>query len=83
MIFTPGDIVYSSSALINLAPPTIQYEKLQLVMEQSNVSFDDLRATIGAMAGKNVHVVGDTLLIVATNVHDWWANKSTNYECSV
>ena len=62
MIFTPGDIVYSSSALINLAPPTIQYEKLQLVMEQSNVSFDDLRATIGAMAGKNVHVVGDTIV---------------------
>jgi len=62
MIFTPGDIVYSSSALINLAPPTIQYEKLQLVMEQSNVSFDDLRSTIGAMAGKNVHVVGDTIV---------------------
>ena len=62
MIFTPGDIVYSSSALINLAPPTIQYEKLQLVMEQNNVSFDDLRATIGAMAGQNVHVVGDTIV---------------------
>lgn len=62
MIFTPGDIVYSSSALINLAPPTIQYEKLQLVMEQNSVTFDDLRATIGAMAGKNVHVVGDTIV---------------------
>jgi rfaE bifunctional protein kinase chain/domain len=62
MLFTPGDIVYSSSALINLAPPTIQYEKLQLVMEQNHVSFDDLRTTIGAMVGKNVHVVGDTIV---------------------
>ncbi len=62
MIFTPGDIVYSSSALINLAPPTIQYETLQLVMEQNNISFDDLRATIDAMAVKNVHVVGDTIV---------------------
>src|ERR1700676_2174609 len=34
MIFTPGDIVYSSSSLINLAPPSMQYEKLQLVMER-------------------------------------------------
>ena len=37
MIFTPGDIVYSSRALINLAPPTIQYETLQLVMEQNDI----------------------------------------------
>jgi len=26
MIFTPGDIVYSSSNLINLAPPAVRYE---------------------------------------------------------
>jgi rfaE bifunctional protein kinase chain/domain len=62
MIFTPGDIVYSSSALINLDRPTIQYEKLQLVMEQNSITFDDLRATLGAMVGHKVHVVGDTIV---------------------
>ena len=31
MIFTPGDIVYSSSALIELAPPSIAVEKLTAV----------------------------------------------------
>jgi rfaE bifunctional protein kinase chain/domain len=62
MIFTPGDIVYSSSSLINLAPPSVQYEKLQLVMERYNVSFDKLRKTVDAMAGKKVHVVGDTIV---------------------
>ena len=32
VIFTPGDIVYSSSSLINLAPPQIQMEKLLSVI---------------------------------------------------
>lgn len=62
MIFTPGDIVYSSTSLINLAPPSIPYEKLQLVMERCNVTFSELHSTIDSMAGKHVHVVGDTIV---------------------
>jgi rfaE bifunctional protein kinase chain/domain len=62
MIFTPGDIVYSSSSLIELAPPSVQYEKLQLVMERYGVGFDDLRTTLDAMKDREVHVVGDTIV---------------------
>ena len=62
MIFTPGDVVYSSSSLINLAPPSVQHEKLQLVMERYGFGFDDLHATIDGMAGRKVHVVGDTIV---------------------
>jgi bifunctional ADP-heptose synthase (sugar kinase/adenylyltransferase) len=62
MIFTPGDIVYSSSALIDLAPPGILLEKLQIVMERHGVTFDTLRATLDAMVGRRVHVVGDTIV---------------------
>jgi len=62
MIFTPGDIVYSSSALIELAPPSIAVEKLITLMEAEGVTFDDLRKTISAMKGVRVHVVGDTIV---------------------
>ena len=62
IIFTPGDIVYSSSKLINLAPPTIKREKLQILMERSGITFDKLRRTLDAMAGRRVHVVGDTIV---------------------
>jgi len=62
MIFTPGDIVYSSSHLINLAPPSIRSEKLLSLMEAAGVTFDDLRDALDAMAGKAVHVVGDTIV---------------------
>jgi rfaE bifunctional protein kinase chain/domain len=62
IIFTPGDIVYSSSSLINLAPPEIKTEKLLAVMTAQGVSFDDLRDTLENMEGRSVHVVGDTIV---------------------
>ena len=67
VIFTPGDVVYSSTSLINLAPPAIKHEKLMSVMERHNVTFDGLRKTLAAMAGKKVHVVGDTIIDSLTN----------------
>ena len=39
MIFTPGDVVYSSSSLLNLSLPIIQIEKLLLLMKHNNISF--------------------------------------------
>ena len=62
LIFTPGDIVYSSSALINLAPPKMKLEKLQIVLDNAGISFDDLRSVLTAARGKRVHVVGDTIV---------------------
>jgi cytidyltransferase-like protein len=62
IIFTPGDIVYSSSSLINLAPPAIKLEKLQIIMERNGITFDKLRRTVDAMSAHKVHVVGDTIV---------------------
>ena len=62
IIFTPGDIVYSSSALIELAPPNIATEKLMVLMDAEGVSFKDLRDTLGKLSGVRVHVVGDTIV---------------------
>jgi rfaE bifunctional protein kinase chain/domain len=62
IIFTPGDIVYSSSSLINLAPPAIKLEKLQILMERYGITFDKLRRTLDAMSAHKVHVVGDTIV---------------------
>ena len=62
MIFTPGDIVYSSSALIELAPPNIGVEKLMVLMEAEGVTFKDLRDALGKLKGLRAHVVGDTIV---------------------
>jgi rfaE bifunctional protein kinase chain/domain len=62
IIFTPGDIVYSSTKLIDLAPPAIKVEKLLTLMEAERLTFDSLRDCVDRLKGKRVHVVGDTIV---------------------
>jgi rfaE bifunctional protein kinase chain/domain len=62
VIFTPGDIVYSSSRLIEMAPPNIASEKLMVLMDAEGLKFDDLRHTVRTLSGVRVHVVGDTIV---------------------
>jgi len=62
IIFTPGDIVYSSSALIELAPPSLAVEKLMMLMEAEGLNFYDLRDALRKLKGQRVHVVGDTIV---------------------
>src|SRR5712672_2930196 len=50
MIFTPGDIVYSSTRLIDLAPPSIRSEKLLTFMDSEKLTFDSLRAALEKVA---------------------------------
>lgn len=62
LLFTPGDIVFSSSNLINIAPPVLKLEKLLSLMNSENITFDMLRETLAALGNKRVHVVGDTIV---------------------
>lgn len=62
MIFTPGDYVYSSSKLIDMAPPRLGVEKLSILMDDAGVTFDGLRQAVAALRGFRVHVVGDTII---------------------
>jgi rfaE bifunctional protein kinase chain/domain len=62
IVFTPGDVVYSSSALIEAEPPKLGLEKLLALMHSEDVTFADLRKTISALAGMRVHVLGDTIV---------------------
>lgn len=62
MIFTPGDIVYSSTKLLELSPPTIKIEKLITLMESEGLTFQQLRKALADLKGKRVHVVGDTIV---------------------
>ena len=62
MIFTPGDVVYSSSKFIEMSAPDIQMEKLLAVMHAHKLDFSDLRSALDKMNGFKVHVVGDTIV---------------------
>ena len=62
IIFTPGDIVYSSTRLIDLAPPSIKSEKLLTLMDGEKLTFDSLRTALDKLGNYRVHVVGDTIV---------------------
>jgi rfaE bifunctional protein kinase chain/domain len=62
VIFTPGDIVYSSSALIELAPPKIATEKLMALMASEGIDFAALSGALDQYKGIKVHVIGDTIV---------------------
>ena len=62
IIFTPGDVVYSSSKFINISPPQVKYEKLLLLLEKHDLSLSKLRQKLLDFRGINVHVVGDTIV---------------------
>jgi rfaE bifunctional protein kinase chain/domain len=62
LMFTPGDVVYSSSNLIDLAAPNIKIEKLITIMHDAGINFSDLRNFLTEFSGVKVHVVGDTIV---------------------
>ncbi len=46
IIFTPGDVVYSSTELLNLSQPKIENYKLTSLMERHKVTFKLIKDTL-------------------------------------
>jgi rfaE bifunctional protein kinase chain/domain/rfaE bifunctional protein nucleotidyltransferase chain/domain len=62
ILFTPGDIIYSSSAIIETRPPDLSVEKLVTLMDVEGVTLPRLRDALERFRGIEVHVVGDTIV---------------------
>ena len=43
LLFTPGDVIYSSSKIINQTLPDLSIERLSLLMSENKITFDDLK----------------------------------------
>ena len=69
LIFTPGDVVYSSTKFINFNPPNLDLEKLDLTMKSNKISFEDLIKTIKKIKETSVHIVGDTIVDTYTKTN--------------
>jgi rfaE bifunctional protein kinase chain/domain len=62
VIFSPGDIVYSSTHLLTVHKPDISYDKLLSYMDADEITFDDILETLHQFKGKKVDVLGDTIV---------------------
>ena len=77
MIFTPGDVVYSSTKLLNTHLPDLRIEKLQNLMKSFLISFDDLKSALRKFSDFKVHVVGDTIIDTYTRTNLIGSNAKT------
>jgi rfaE bifunctional protein nucleotidyltransferase chain/domain len=62
LLFTPGDFVLSSSAIIETTPPNLATEKLLALLHSEGLNFSDLKIALTKLKGVKVHVVGDTIV---------------------
>ncbi len=62
LLFTPGDLVLSSSAIIETTPPNLATEKLLALLHSEGLDFGDLKNALAKLKGVKVHVVGDTIV---------------------
>ena len=90
MLFSPGDIIYSSSKIIDQTPPSLALEKLKLYLNHAKRSPASLKKILPSMSNIKVHILGD-LIVDTTSVCNAIGgfhktptisakvNKSTNY----
>jgi rfaE bifunctional protein kinase chain/domain len=62
MLFTPGDVVFSSSKFIERCRPNLRNEKLATLMDSEALTYDALRQSLDRFRGQRVHVIGDTII---------------------
>lgn len=77
IIFTPGDIVYSSTKLLNSHLPKLHIEKLINLMKQFNITFGGLRDSISRFSKYTAHVIGDTIIDTYTRTNLIGSNAKT------
>ena len=67
LLFTPGDLVLSSSNLIEQQAPNLMLEKVLSLMQTHKISFLDIENTLSKFKQITVHVVGDTIVDTLTS----------------
>lgn len=77
MLFTPGDIVYSSTKLLNTHLPKLHIEKLINLMKRFDITFGGLREAISLFGNHKVHVIGDTIIDTYTRTNLIGCNAKT------
>lgn len=61
-IFSPGDVVYSSTKFQNTLKPDIKIEKLFSLLKKENISISRIIALLKKNFSSNIHVIGDLIV---------------------
>lgn len=62
LIFSPGDIYYSTNKFISQNKPNLSYDQLVTLMQAENVTFEMLRQVLSKFKKVKIHVIGDLIV---------------------
>lgn len=62
VLFSPGDIAFSSTAIIKAGAPDLSIDKLLLLLRQHDLTFAGIATTVRGLVGVPAYVVGDTII---------------------
>ena len=62
MLFSPGDVIYSSTKIQNINKPNLSMDRLQAIMESEKISFNLLRKTVKNFSKVKIHLIGDIII---------------------
>ena len=62
MLFTPGDVVFSSTKIISENEINLKFDKLKNLMDVNNYSFEKIADVIKNFKNIRIHVVGDLII---------------------
>jgi rfaE bifunctional protein kinase chain/domain len=62
IIFSPGDVVYSSTKFQNVLKPDIKAEKLFSLFKKENISISKIIELLKKNFSSNIHVIGDLIV---------------------
>jgi rfaE bifunctional protein kinase chain/domain/rfaE bifunctional protein nucleotidyltransferase chain/domain len=77
MHFSPGDLVLSSTHLINKNKPNIDIEKLALALNAYSIDLETIKKKLLDSKKIKIHVVGDTIIDKYTNTNFIGYNAKT------
>lgn len=62
MVFSPGDIVYSSTKFLSMHTPILSHEQLLVLMSEEGITFENLSQLVKRFKELKIHVVGDVIV---------------------
>lgn len=77
MLFSPGDIVFSSTKLLDAHLPKLRIEKLIDLMKRFDIAFDSLRGVFKKFSDYRIHIIGDSIIDTYTRTSLIGSNAKT------
>ena len=62
IIFSPGDLVYSSTKFQEMLKPDLRYDKFKSLLKKEKISLKMIKQILKKRSNKKIHIIGDLII---------------------